>query len=432
MSNKFMKPRKKIAVIGGGVAGIVSAHILSRQHDVSLIEANNYVGGHTNTITIPTGPDAGTPVDTGFIVLNDKNYPNFRRFLGQLEVEIRESEMSFSFFCRDSGLAYASHFPNGLFAQRKNLISPTFLQMIRDILRFNKEATADLHGGRLNGHSLGQYLAENNYSDAYIEHHLAPCAAAIWSTPVGEILDFPVESFLRFYDNHGLLKLNGRPQWFTVKGGSQTYVRKFLSLFRGTVLVNSPVQAVRRAENSVEVMLDGRPPLTFDKVVIAAHADQALRLLADPSPEEQRLLGAWSYHKNHTVLHTHNETMSPNRRIWSSWNYIRAGSNQAAVKTVERPVSVAYYMNRLQGLQTQQEYFVSLNDPDPIPDKHIIKEIMYSHPHFSFESLATQADLPRLNGQRNTYFCGSYFGYGFHEDAVRSAVQVGQAFGLEL
>jgi predicted NAD/FAD-binding protein len=427
-----MMPRNKIAVIGGGVAGIVSAYILSRQHDVTLIEANDYVGGHTNTITIPNGPDEGTPVDTGFIVLNDKNYPNFRRFLGQLDVETRQSEMSFSFFCRDSGLAYSSHFPNGLFAQRRNLFNPEFLQMLRDIVRFNKEATADLHEGRLNDRSLGEYLAENNYSDTYIEQHLAPCAAAIWSTPAGQILDFPVESFLRFYDNHGLLKLSGRPQWFTVRGGSQSYVREFLKMFPGTVLVNSPVQAVRRCKNSVQVMLNDRPPLTFDKVVIAAHADQALRLLADPSPEEQRLLGPWRYHKNHTVLHTHTDTMSPNRRIWSSWNYIRDGGEQAAVKVIDRPVSVAYYINRLQGLQTQREYFVSLNEPNHIPDEHVIKEIMYTHPHYSFESLATQRELPGLNGQRNTYFCGSYFGFGFHEDAVRSAVQVGQAFGLEL
>ncbi|GAB4443238.1 MAG: FAD-dependent oxidoreductase [Anaerolineae bacterium] len=428
-----MQPRNKIAVIGGGVAGIVSAYILSREHDVTLIEANDYVGGHTNTITIPNGPDEGTPVDTGFIVLNDKNYPNFRKFLGQLGVETRKSEMSFSFFCRDSGLAYSSHFPNGLFAQRRNLFNPEFLQMLRDIVRFNKEATADLRGGRLNGHTLGEYLAENNYSTPYIEQHLAPCAAAIWSTPASEVLEFPVESFLRFYDNHGLLQLSRRPQWFTVAGGSQSYVRAFLKEFPGTVLINSPVQAVSRAANSVQVMLKGRSPLIFDKVVIAAHADQALRMLADPSPEERRLLGPWRYHKNHTVLHTHSDTMSPNRRVWSSWNYIRAGGEQqAAVKTIDRPVSVAYYMNRLQGLQTQREYFVSLNDPDPIPDEQIITEIMYTHPHYSFESLATQRELPLLNGPRNTYFCGSYFGFGFHEDAVRSAVQVGQAFGLEL
>ncbi|RMF00536.1 MAG: FAD-dependent oxidoreductase [Chloroflexi bacterium] len=427
-----MQPKNRIAVIGGGVAGIVSAYILSRQFDVTLIEANDYVGGHTNTLHIPDGPDAGTPVDTGFIVLNDRNYPNFNEFLRQLQVEIRKSEMSFSFYCRQTGLAYSSDFPNGLFAQRRNLVNPSFLGMVRDILRFNRDATADLRGGRLNGHTLGEYLAENNYSSAYIENHLAPCAAAIWSTPAAEILDFPVEPFLRFYDNHGLLGLNGRPQWYTVRGGSQTYVRRFLEIFPGTVLTRSPVESVRRMADGVQVVIKNRPPQMFDKVVIAAHADQALRMLADPSPEEQRLLGPWRYHKNSTILHSDAEVMSPNRRMWASWNYIRAAGAQAAVKTIERPVSVAYHMNRLQGLQTRHNYFVSLNDPGPIAERQIIREFVYKHPHFSFESLATQADLPRLNGQRNTYFCGSYFGYGFHEDAVRSAVQVGREFGLQL
>jgi predicted NAD/FAD-binding protein len=427
-----MKDGQKIAVVGGGVAGIVSAYILSRKHNVTLIESNDYVGGHTNTIYIPTGPDEGTPVDTGFIVLNDRNYPNFQIFLQQLGVNVRKSEMSFSFYCQETGLAYSSAIPNGLFAQRSNLFRPSFLQMIRDIVRFNREARRDLQKESLSRRTLGEYLAENRYSKSYVEQHLAPCAAAIWSTPASKILEFPIEAFLHFYENHGLLQLSGRPQWYTVVGGSQSYVQRFLELFPGTVLTGSPVEAVKRHQDHVEVIIKDRAPMKFDKVVIAAHADQAYRMLTDPSEAEQRLLSVWHYHVNRTVLHTSPAVMSPNRRVWSSWNYIRKRDSQTSTQIIDRPVSVAYYMNRLQGLNTTLDYFVSLNEEDPIPEQNIIEEIVYTHPHYSFESLATQADLPNLNGQRNTYFCGSYFGYGFHEDAVRSGVAVGRAFGLEL
>ena len=427
-----MEDGQRVAVIGGGVAGIVSAHILSRKHDVTLIESNNYVGGHTNTIIIPNGPDEGTPVDTGFIVLNDRNYPNFQRFLQQLGVETRKSEMSFSFYCQETGLAYSSAFPNGLFAQRSNLLRPSFLQMVRDIVRFNRQARRDLQEGVLGNHTLADYLAENRYSKSYIEQHLVPCAAAIWSTPAAKILEFPIEAFLHFYENHGLLQISGRPQWYTVVGGSQSYVKRFLELFPGTVLTNSPVEAVTRHQDSVEVIINDRPPMMFDKVVIAAHADEAYRMLTDPSEAEQRLLSAWHYHVNRTVLHTSPAVMSPNRRVWSSWNYIRKRGSQTTAQITDHPVSVAYYMNRLQGLNTNLNYFVSLNETDTIPEQNIIKEIVYTHPHYSFESLATQAELPDLNGDRDTYFCGSYFGYGFHEDAVRSGVAVGYAFGLEL
>lgn len=419
---------QKIGVIGGGVAGIVSAHILSQKHDVMLIEAADYVGGHTNTISIHRGPDEGTPVDTGFIVLNNKTYPNFRKFLGQLDVPIRQSEMSFSFFDRTSGLAYSSQFPNGLFAQRRNLFRPSFLGMVRDIIRFNKQALHDWREDRLGDQTLGDYLRGNGYSKAFIEQHLIPCTAAIWSTPPAETLEFPIQSFVNFFHNHGLLLLAGRPQWYTVAGGSHSYVKAFLERFPGQVLTQSPVAGVRRQADGVEVRLRDDRLLNFDKVVIAAHADQALKLLTDPSPDEQRLLGAWRYHNNDTVLHTDTSIMSPNRRMWASWNYIRDQAESGA----DSPVTTSYYMNRLQGLQTRHHYFVSLNEPTPIAQDQIIKRIQYTHPHYSFESLASQRELPDLNGQRHTYFCGSYFGYGFHEDAVKSAVAVGEALGLDL
>lgn len=414
-------------MIGGGVAGIVAAYLLSSKFTVTLIEAADYIGGHTNTITLPHGPDTGTPVDTGFIVLNDRNYPNFQKFLAQLNVTVRKSEMSFSFYCRQSGLCYSSKFPDGVFAQRQNLLRPTFLRMLADIVRFNRQAVRDLHSGAINGQSLGEYLTVNRYTNAFVEHHLIPTAAAIWSSPPAAVREFPMAAFVRFYDNHGLLSLTDRPQWFTVTGGSQVYVQQFLAQFPGQVMTDSPVVAVTRQPSGVQVTLTDRRTLTFDKVVIATHADQALTMLTDPSPAEQRLLGAWTYLKNWTVLHTDSSVMSPNRRVWSSWNYIRSRQTDAT-----HPVSVTYYMNRLQGLTTNRDYFVTLNAPQPIPQAHIITELEYTHPGYTFDSLASQADLPSLNGQRQTYFCGSYFGYGFHEDAVKSAVAVAQQFDLSL
>jgi predicted NAD/FAD-binding protein len=418
---------QKIAVIGAGVAGIVAAHILSRRFAVTLIESADYVGGHTNTITIQRGPDEGTPVDTGFIVLNDQTYPNFQKFLSQLKVAIRKSEMTFSFYNRDTGLAYSSQFPNGLFAQRLNLFRPSFLGMIRDYFRFNKNALRDLEAGRLQGQTLGQYLWANRYSETFIKQFLIPCTAAIWSTPPQEALDFPIETFVTFYNNHGMLAYTTMPQWYTVVGGSHTYVKAFLERFPGQLLINAPVASVSRHHHGVTVRLKDRRAFEFDKVVIAAHADQALAMLADPSPDEQRWLGAWRYHRNDTILHTDTSILSPNRRAWASWNYITDRRTND-----HNPVTVAYYMNRLQGLKTANHYFVSLNHPAPIPDEHIIKRLNYSHPNYTFASLASQPYLPTLNGPRHTYFCGSYFGYGFHEDAVKSAVAVGRAFGLDL
>lgn len=417
----------KIAVIGGGVAGIVAAYLLDREHEVTLIEAADYVGGHTHTITLPTGPDVGTPIDTGFVVLNDRTYPFFQKFLQQLNVAIRPSTMSFSFYCRQTGFCYASRVPNGLFAQRQNLFRPTFWQMIGDIVRFNKETVTELHQGQLNGQTLGDYVRSKGYSQIYIDQHLVPAAAAIWSSPPDSILNFPVKPFIKFYEHHGLLSLTRRPQWYTVVGGSQAYVHAFLEQFQGQVWLNSPVECVRRLADGVHVHLKDGRTRNFDKVIIATHANQALRLLDDPSPQEKRLLGAWTYHKNHTLLHTDTKVLSPNQRVWSSWNYVR-GEEQKG----HTPISVTYHMNHLQGLTTQQQYLVSLNDTQAIADKDVIAEMTYTHPCYTFESLASQSELPTLNGQRHTWFCGSYFGYGFHEDAVRSGVAVGEQFGLAL
>jgi predicted NAD/FAD-binding protein len=419
--------RLRIAVVGGGVAGITAAHLLQRRHDVTLFERNDYVGGHTHTIAVPDGPDAGTPVDTGFIVLNDRTYPTFHRLLAGLGVGVRPAEMSFSLHDERRRFFYAGNALNGLFAQRRNAVRPSFLRMLRDILRFSRDGLRTLERGSDAGLPLRDYLAQRAYGPELARDYLVPMSAAIWSTSPAEVLDFPAGSLLRFFKNHGLLSLRDRPQWQTVVGGSHAYVRAFLARFAGRVHTASPVGALRRTPAGVVLRTTGGQELDFDRAVIAAHADEALALLADPSEEERRLLGAWRYLENRTVLHADPAVLPPRRRAWASWNFVReAGSSDAA------PVSVSYWMNLLQGLEAHQEYCVSLNRRSAVREERVIARLVYHHPAYTEASLATQASLPALNGPRATYFCGSYFGHGFHEDAVRAGAAVGRAFGLEL
>lgn len=418
---------QRITVIGGGVAGIVSAYLLQQKHQVTLLEHNAYLGGHTNTIVIQNGPDAGLAVDTGFIVLNDQTYPLFQTFLARLGVTTRKAEMSFGFQCLQTGLVYAGTSLGGLFAQRRNLVSPGFFRFLREIARFGRQARQDLAQQRVPAVTLGEYLRQGEFSPFMVDNYLLPMAAAIWSTPALRAGDFPAEAFLRFFSNHGLLSFHHRPQWLTVVGGSHSYVKKFEQEFVGELQLNAGVTKVFREGNGVRLQLADGASRRFDQVVIATHADQALGLLGDPSPEEQRLLGAWNYQRNHTVLHTDSSLLPPQRAAWAAWNFTRESGQDA-----ERPVYVTYYMNLLQGLQAQNHYCVTLNRRERLRPETVIAEFDYHHPQYNFASLATQAQLPTLNGRRQTWFCGSYFGYGFHEDAVRSAVAVGRDFGGSL
>ena len=423
MSNH--RDKLDIAVVGGGVAGITAAYQLQKAHDVTLLEANDYVGGHTNTLVIPEGPDAGKPVDTGFIVLNDRTYPTLNRFFEKLNVDIRKSDMSFSYFSERTGFQYASRNFNSLFAQRRNLLDPRHWKMLGEILRFNRSVEKGLHSGALGVVTLGQFLQQKGYSRRFQRHYVFPMVAAIWSAPDEKVDQFPMLTFARFFHNHGLLSVSDQPQWYYVAGGSQTYVRAFLKQFNGRVETDADVAAIQRTPQGVVLKNRRGEGRRFDRVVIATHADQALNLLEDPSDEEVQLLEPWKYSVNETYLHTDRRWMPTNRRAWASWNFIReAGAGP------EAPVTLTYHMNRLQELKTRHDCLVTLNPFKPIDPEKIIAHRTYTHPTYTFASLETQRRLPRLNGLRNTVFCGSYFGYGFHEDAARAGVQAAAALGV--
>ena len=346
-----------VAVVGGGVAGVVAAHELAKAgHDVTLFEKNDYVGGHTNTIVLEGGPDEGAAVDTGFIVLNERTYPNLHRFLAELEVPWRWSDMSFGYHDANSGLQYAGTTLSGLFAQRSNLLSPFFLSLAAEIVRFGGRAEKDLESGALSGLTLGAYLSEAGWSRAFRDHYLIPIGAAVWSTGLTDMLAFPAETFIRFFKNHGLLSLTNRVRWQTVVGGSHSYVKAFLKKFPGTVVRGAPIESVRRFPGGAEVTVQGAEPRRFDRVVIAAHADEALALLADPSDDERRLLGAWTYRLNRTVLHYDESFLPPHPLAQASWNYRREKGEDGT-----DGVSVTYDMNRLQGLTTLRREVIDLH-----------------------------------------------------------------------
>lgn len=417
----------KIAVVGCGVAGLTAAWLLSRKHEVHLFEKNNYPGGHTRTLDITDGPDAGTPVDTGFIVMNHRNYPHFTEVLRQLKVELADSSMTFSFNDTVSGYAYSGNSIGSLFPSLGYYFKPAHLAFVRDLWRFAKVGYRDLQSGYLAGRTLGEYCDERKFGNAFLHHYLYPMGAAIWSSPIQELREFPAQPYLHFLENHGLLRLTNRPQWKYVKGGSRTYVRAMLKTFKHQPQLNAAPQTIQRHEHGVSLLMQDGEALEFDHVVIGAHADEALKLLLDPSDAEQQNLGPWRYQPNTVTLHTDTTHLPNSSKLWSSWNFAREPGHSD-----QRPVSVSYYMNRLQDLQTERDYIVTLNTTRPIAGNCVINQTTLMHPLYSTESMATQPRLREMNGAQNTWFCGSYFGYGFHEDAVRSAVEVAQGFGIEL
>jgi uncharacterized protein len=415
-----------IAVIGGGIAGITAAYLLSKKHTVTLFERNDYVGGHTNTIPVSDGDDA-LPVDTGFIVCNPKTYPTFYRLLAEWGVSLRDSDMSFGFHCDQSGIGYAGPEVREYIRKPSNLLNPKLLWMIRTQRRFNHCAATDLQDGTLRNLSLGEYLKRIRINEFFINHYLIPLAASVWSSPDADMSRFPAETFIRFFSNHGLLDIRNRPTWQTIVGGSSAYIRAFRAQFSGRVLTDSAVQSVTRENGGAWVTLQNQETTRFDHVVLASHADESLALLNDPTDDEQAAFSAWSYQDNHVQLHTDNTVMPADRRLWSSWNYRRRLKTDSA-----SPVNITYYMNRLQGLETQTDYFVSLNSKEFVDPKKVIYSVDYTHPAFTSQSVNSQQAIRSLNGTQNTWYCGAYMRYGFHEDAVVSANEVAEHFGVSI
>mgnify|MGYP001353265982 CR=1 FL=1 len=416
----------KIGVVGAGVAGLTAAHLLSKKHQVTLVEKQKRIGGHTNTIYVEEN-NKKIGVDTGFIVLNDRNYPNFKKLLVNLGVEIRNTDMSFSYYDENNGFNYAGTGISGYFSQKRNLFSPKHYNFLLNVKKYSKVAVNDIVNGELIDESLGEYLVRNNYPQSIIDQFMIPMGAAVWSGSRKDIMNFPVKMFLHFFNNHGILDLNNAPQWHTVVGGSFTYVKKILDDFDGEIINGNGVKGIIRKDENVIVTLEDSTVMEFDKVVCASHADQTYKMIKDISDDEKSILEPWEYSENKTVLHTDISFMPPTKSAWACWNYVRNKDSED-----DDDVSVTYYMNRLQGLTTAKEYLVTLNPTKEIPNENIIYETSYTHPKYTHSSIATQEKIKKVNGSKNLYFCGSYCRYGFHEDAVISAVSVAEKLGCRL
>ena len=412
-----------IAVIGTGIAGMSAAWLLSKTHKVSVYEQESRLGGHTNTVDVegPTGP---VPVDTGFIVYNERNYPNLVALFDHLGVPTKPSEMSFAASVDDGDFEYAGTDFGGLFAQKRNILRPRFWQMLADIRRFYRHGPSILNSPEADELSLGEYLSRHGYSHAFVHDHLLPMAAAIWSTATEDMRGHPASEFVRFCTNHGLMQVTGRPQWRTVDGGSREYLRRLTAPYDENIRRGARVISVKRESGRVTVADEAGNSATHDHVVIASHADQALAMLADPSSEERRLLGSIGYTKNTAVLHRDPRLMPRRRSVWSSWNYLSRPGDDGSSR-----VCVTYWMNRLQGIAESTPLFVTLNpNREPSPGS-VYRTFEYEHPSFDKAAVRAQRQLWSVQGARNTWFCGSYFGAGFHEDALQAGLAVAESLG---
>jgi predicted NAD/FAD-binding protein len=402
----------KIAIVGTGIAGNTAAYKLHKEHDITVYEASSYVGGHTNTIDVAEG-DRTIAIDTGFIVFNDRTYPNFIELLEEIGQESQPSIMSFSVSSGDAGLEYNGAGLNALFAQRRNILRPPFYRMIRDILRFNREAMAALPFEE-EGQTVGEYLLKHGYSREFMNDYLVPMAAAIWSAEPLAIHDMPLRFLVRFFDNHGLLQLKDRPVWRVIKGGSREYVSKLVAGHRDRIRLDTPVKSVIRHASGVEIVTEGHDREWYDAVFLACHSDQALALLDNPTAIERDVLGAIRFQDNEAVLHTDASVLPKRRRAWAAWNYHIPADP-------DRHVAVTYNMNMLQGLTCRDQYCVTLNNDRDIDPSKVIRRIQYQHPVYSREAVAAQQRQVEVNTDR-TYFCGAYWRNGFHEDGVVSAL----------
>ncbi len=414
---------QKIAVIGAGISGMSAAWLLSKRHEVTLFESSPRLGGHSHTVDAPS-PSGPLGVDTGFIVYNAVNYPNLVALFDELGVPTKPSNMGFAVSLDGGRMEYGGDNLVTLFSQPRNLASPRFWSMLRDLLRFYREAPADAASLERDLTSLGDYLDHKGYGAAFQNDHLLPQAAAIWSTPAASVRDYPAAAFIRFCENHGLLKISDRPVWRTVSGGSRAYVSRLTAAYAERVRLGAAVAGVARTDNGVLVRVEGQAQERFDRVVIAAHADQALAMLDAPSPRERSLLGAFGYSRNETVLHSDATLMPRRKRLWSAWNYLGSSGPGG-----DEQLCVTYWMNRLQDLPAHTPLFVTLNPSRPPDPKTIIRTQVYEHPRFDAAAMRAQRQLWSLQGDGGVWFCGAYFGSGFHEDGLQSGLAAAEAAG---
>jgi len=411
---------EKLAIIGTGIAGMGCGHLLQKKYEITLFEQNDYIGGHTNTVAVAEG-NKDVFMDTGFMVFNYKTYPHLCSLFKEINAPVKKTSMSFSVQHLSSGLEYCGSGLNGLFAQRKNIFNLRYIKMLKQISRFNSEAVKILDQPKYLNYSVRQFIDEFSYGEDMLWKYLIPMSSAVWSTPMELILDFPIVTLVRFFQNHGFLGLNTQHQWYTLENGSESYKKILIAPFKDRILVGNGVISVSKSAAGVEITTVKGDKLLFDKVIIAAHGDQALKMLAHPTSDQQRLLSAFHYQENIALVHTDESVMPKTRSTWSSWNYRIQEKNGKLLP------STIYWMNSLQGVSDKKNYFVSINPVEgTVAPEKIVRTIVYEHPLFDVPAMHAQAQLPSLNASGPIYFCGSYFRYGFHEDAYMSAVQLCQ------
>ncbi|MFL0805314.1 MAG: FAD-dependent oxidoreductase [Agarilytica sp.] len=417
--------KKSVAIIGTGISGLTAAYKLNRLCDITVFEKSDRIGGHTATVDFDLDGKSYA-IDTGFIVFNDWTYPNFIRLLDEIGVQAQPTSMGFSVSCAESGLEYAGNGLNALFAQRANLVSPRFLGMLKDIIRFNYSAERDLLNGTIpKDMTLGAYLDEKGYGEVFARYYLVPMGAAIWSASLANMRNFPIQFFVSFFRNHGLLNIFNRPQWRVIKGGSKQYLGPLTEDFSERIETNAQIKTIKRHNRHVVIVFDDGAERVFDDVVLATHSDEALALLSDATSEEQEVLSAIPYEENSATLHYDESLLPHSKRTWSSWNYRMTGAADEA-----RLPIVTYDMNILQGLDSTEgkTFCVSLNADEFINPEKVIGRYRYAHPQFTEAGAKAQSRWPEINGQRNTWYCGAYWANGFHEDGVVSGLRVAERF----